>query len=121
MHKLVYAWTTFPFLLTTGLGVANHVCLPGMGGTIWLLGRFQFFFHGWCVSSPQLIPGFFPPHRRGRNIDTLNFSDDKSEVMSSIPGTLGTLGRPSWDELQLVQQRCSANEGGGHDFVGEAT
>eukprot|EP00435_Cladocopium_sp_Y103_P025969 s2524_g6.t1 len=43
---------------------------------------------------------------RGRNID-LNFSDDKSEVLSSIPGTLGTLGRPSWDELQLVQQRLA--------------
>ncbi|CAL1137670.1 unnamed protein product [Cladocopium goreaui] len=50
------------------------------------------------------------PERRGRNIDPLNFSDDKSEVMSSIPGTLGTLGtlgRPSWDELQLVQQRLA--------------
>ena len=73
--------------------------------------------HMKTLSNPSfcwfLIPNHFQP-RRGRNIDSLNF-DDKSEVMASmasIPGSLGTLGRPSWDELQLVQQRCSANRWG---------
>ena len=126
VNKLVYTWRTLPYL-----ALAHHV----MGASTksrakpirtevssWKLwSRKPLALHGWLVSYPQLLPDSFPAHRRGRNIDPLNFSDDKSEVMSSIPGTLGTLGtlgRPSWDELQLVQQRCSAKERAGPWFSG---